>query len=96
MQMSNIVSLANKRLEGRLKTMLGVLDSVYQHVNEGYAQVAAMEKQCDLIQAAYDELLKEFIDQVGPNNVPVEYLNYSNNLQVELVNGQVVLKWKSE
>lgn len=94
--MNNVVSFSTKKLENRLKTMLGVLDSVYRHVNDGYMQVAAMERQCDIIQAAYNELLKEYIEKVGPNNVEVEYLNYCDRLEVKLVDGQVVLKWKDE
>lgn len=95
---ANIINLAARKkvieAEKQVKSLIGLLNSVYSHLNEAYEQISVMETQCDKIQELYDTTLKEYIDTVGADKVPLEYLNYTTSVEVEIVNGRVVLRWR--
>ena len=97
---ADVINLAARKKvvesEKQVKSLIGLLNSVYSHLNEAYEQISVMENQCDKIQELYDTTLKEYVDTVGADKVPLEYLNYTTSVEVEILNGKVVLRWKDK
>lgn len=72
----------NKRAENLEKLYL-TLEDVYGGVDEIETRLAKAEK-------AYDELLFEYAEAVGLENVEIEYLSYSTKMKAKRnVDGQI-------
>lgn len=64
----------------RLEGLQEVLGEIYGHIEDAYENLKIMEVECSRVEAFYDETLLEFAKDVGPGNVPSEFLDYSTSV----------------
>lgn len=82
--MSNVIDFNSRKkyegseIERRLERLMHTLDEIYAHIQDVNSGLDKMESESQRVEEAFDSVLKEYADQVGADNIPVEYLNYSS------------------
>lgn len=85
-----------RKLTEKVRDLQDALGEIYDHIENAYENLNTMETECNRVEVYYDETLLALAQKVGPENVPVEFLNYSTNLIVEaLETGEVQIKWEA-
>ena len=70
----------NHKLAHRLEGLQSALSDIYGHIEDAYENLKIMEIECARVEAFYDESLLEFAKEIGPGNVPAEFLEYSTSV----------------
>lgn len=82
-----------RKLVEKLHNVQGALQEIYGHIEDAYENLNVMEKECTRVEAFYDETLLELARQIGSENVPVEFFDFSANVVVVPgENGEINLK----
>jgi len=68
-----------KRLEDTLTGWIAGLESTYDELDALHESLNNMEKEASRQEKDYDEVIKEYIDEVGVENVPALWLTYSRS-----------------
>ena len=70
----------NSKTVHRLEGLQEALSDIYGHIEDAYENLKIMEVECARVEAFYDETLLEFAKDIGPGNVPSEFLDYSTSV----------------
>lgn len=90
MSNSNVVDFPSiARLRARLEEECSKLAEGYEKLHEGYALMDSLEQKVAALEEKYQKTLIEYGTLVGPNKIEVKFLEYSNNLVVNLETGEV-------
>ena len=68
-----------KKLEDQLTGWIAGLESTYDELDTLHESLNNMEKEAARQEKDYDEVIKEYIDEVGIENVPALWLTYSRS-----------------
>lgn len=86
----------SRKLTAKVHDIQDALREIYDHLDNAYENLNTMEKECARVEAFYDEAILELARKIKPENVPVEFLNYSKNLVVEaLETGEIQIRWEA-
>ena len=68
-----------KRLEDTLTGWIAGLEYTYDELDALHERLNNMEKEASRQEKDYDEVIKEYIDEAGVENVPALWLTYSRS-----------------
>jgi len=68
-----------KKLEDAITGWIAGLESTYDELDVLHESLNNMEKEAARQEKDYDEVIKEYIDEVGIENVPALWLTYSRS-----------------
>ena len=68
-----------KKLEDTITGWIAGLESTYDELDALHESLNNMEKEAARQEKDYDEVIKEYIDEVGIENVPALWLTYSRS-----------------
>lgn len=78
MTVVNLQSFSKKvKIQKRLVTLSETIDEVYGELDSCYEMLNEMEEQAVRVEEAYNKVLLEYIEEVGVENVEIEYLEYT-------------------
>ena len=85
-----------RKLMEKVHDLQDALGEIYDHIESAYENLNTMESECNRVEVYYDETILALAQKIGPENVPVEFLNYSTNIVVEAKEtGEVQIKWEA-
>lgn len=86
----------SRKLTTKVHDIQDALKEIYAHLDDAYENLNTMETECNRVEAFYDEAILELAKSIGPENVPAEFLDFSKNLVVEVLEtGEFQIKWSA-
>lgn len=98
--MSNIIDFTTireeKELKAALHSIVGSMASMGEALYKTYDVISDMEDQYEKVQVEFDQLICVYAEQYGPENIPIELLEYSTNIEVlcDGDEGELKLVWR--
>lgn len=71
-------------LETKMNQVIKLLDMQHAHIKEQYAKLRAMEAECGRTEQKYNQLLIDYAERKGAENVSLKYMNYGSNIKTTL------------
>lgn len=75
-----------RKLMEKIHTLQDAMNEIYGHIDDAYGNLNVMETEAGKVEKFYDEVILELAKRIGGENIPVEFLNYSQRLQPILQN----------
>ena len=99
--MTNVVHFPTKevkidKIKDYLDNAMETLEENYQLLDQLHQGLHVMEKASDELEQAYDVALKQYIDEVGIENVPQLMLSYSSNVLCKVEGEEMNCEWVGE
>ena len=72
-----------EQLEKTLNERVGELETYYEELDALHSRLSALEMDTNALEKDFDVYMKQYIDEVGIENVPAVWLTYSANCMVK-------------
>jgi hypothetical protein len=83
-----------KKLEDTLTGWIAGLEETYDELDALHDSLHNLEQEASRQETDYDEVIKEYIDEVGIENVPALWLTYSRSCAIKaLESGEYEMIW---
>lgn len=83
---SKITNPPKTRLERGLNELQKMLKMRHRLIKECTQKLLQLEQSAKQAQVEYDKKLLEYSERIGPENVPLKYIDYSTNVVYEVNN----------
>ena len=72
-----------EQLEKTLNERVGELETYYEELDALHSRLSALEMDTNALEKDFDVYIKQYIDEVGIENVPALWLTYSASCMVK-------------
>lgn len=70
-------------LETKLNSLIKMLEVRYDHIHTLTEQMEKVELECQGLEFKYDKILAQLGERIGADQIPLKYLDYTNNIEFE-------------
>ena len=78
----------------RLQNVGSILNDITEALDKGYIHMDNMEMQYETSQNAFEMILEEAAAKIGPENIPIELLEKSRKVGIEITDHGIYYQWQ--
>ena len=80
----------------RLGNVGSIITDIIEALDKGYMHMDNMEMQFQTSQDAFELILAEAMEKLGPENIPTELLEKSRLVSIEITNEGIYYQWQGK
>lgn len=78
----------------RLGNVGSIINDIIDALDKGYMHMDNMEMQFETSQNAFELILAEAVEKIGPENIPTELLEQSRLVSIEITDDGIYYQWQ--